>query len=86
MTREVSRGPMAERRSIWTPLGLALLCGHCALGGLVALLGLLGVATVPVVLGVSLNWIWPPVALLGLFGWLVWGGGAAADGAACPRR
>lgn len=74
---------MTAKRSFWSPLGLALLCGHCALGGLVALLGLFGLATVPTLFGVSLNWIWPPVALLGAFALLLWGG---REGAACPRE
>lgn len=66
---------MAEaRRSPWSIAGMVLLCGHCALGGLLAGAGLLGLATVPTLFGVSLNWIWPPVAILGGFALYLYSG------------
>lgn len=68
------------RRSPWTVLGMILLCGHCALGGLLAAAGLLGIATVPVLFGVNLNWIWPPIAILGGFALYLWSGREKA----CP--
>lgn len=62
-------------RGRWTsPLALALLCGHCALGGLLALLSLLGLATAPVVFGVDMDYVWPPVLILGGFGLYLWSG------------
>lgn len=75
------------RSRIWTPLGLALLCSHCALSGLAALVVGLGLVTVPTLFGVDLNWIWPPVAILGGFGLFLWSGRRAAEreGASCPR-
>lgn len=78
---------MDGRRSAWTPLGLALLCGHCGLSGLAVLLTAFGVVSVPTVLGVDLNWIWPPVVILGGFALYLWTGRRAAEreGAACHR-
>lgn len=72
---------MATR--LWSPLGLALLCGHCALGVVGALLGAAGLASWTV-LGVGWNWVWPPVAILGGFGLWLWSGRRAAD--ACAPR
>ena len=57
----------------WTPLGMALLCGHCALSGVLAVVGLAGAGAAPVLLGVNVNYVWPPVLLRGLFAFLVWG-------------
>lgn len=75
---------MTGRRSIWSPMGLVLLCSHCALGGLVGALGLLGVITLPTLFGLSLHWFWPPVVLLSAFAWLVWGGRESSpDAASC---
>lgn len=79
------------RRARWTPLGLALLCSHCALTGLLAILGLTGAgAAVSAFLGVDVNYVWPPLVLLGLFGFLVWSGRrrASDEGEACalPER
>ncbi len=68
------------RRSFLSPLALILLCGHCALGVFIAILGLLGLASVPVIFGVNLNWIWPPVAILGGFALFLWSGREKA----CP--
>jgi hypothetical protein len=53
---------------------MALLCGHCALTGVVAAIGLLGAGAAPLLFGVDLNYVWPPVLILGLFAWWVWGG------------
>ncbi len=75
----------ARRGSKFTPVGLALLCSHCALGGLFAILGLFGLAAVPTLFGLSLNWIWPPVAILGGFGLWIWSGRRSEE-AACDIR
>lgn len=60
-------------RGRWTPFALALLCAHCSLTGLLAGIALLGGGSLAV-LGVDLNYIWPPVLILGAFAWLVWSG------------
>lgn len=69
------------RRSRWTPIGLALLCGHCALTGLLALVGLAGVGAAPVLLGVDVNYVWPPFFILGAFGLWLWSGRERKDDA-----
>lgn len=72
--------PMAK----WaTPLGFALLCGHCALGALLSLAGAVGLLAVPTLFGVSLNWFWPPVAILGAFSLWLWTGREQEE--ACAR-
>lgn len=53
---------------------MAALCGHCALGVIASLAGAMGLLVVPTIMGVSLNWIWPPVAILGGFALYVWSG------------
>jgi hypothetical protein len=69
------------RRPRWTPFGLALLCGHCALSGALAVIGLAGAGAAPLLFGVNVNYVWPHVLLLGLFGFLLWGGRARPDDA-----
>lgn len=64
---------MATRRSRWTPLGLALLCAHCTLSGVLAGVAVLGGGSAAL-LGVDLNYIWPPVLILGGFAWWLWSG------------
>jgi ABC-type Fe3+-siderophore transport system permease subunit len=66
-------------RARWTPLALGLLCGHCALTGVLAFIGLAGAGAAPLLFGVNVNYVWPPVLLLGLFGFLVWGGRRRED-------
>ena len=73
---------MEPRRSRWTPLGLALLCAHCSLSGLAAAFALFGGAGA-VVLGIDLNYVWPPVLVLGLFAWWLWSGRSRDDAEAC---
>lgn len=68
------------RRRFASVTGLVLLCGHCALGGLLAALGALGLLSVPTLFGVDWNWIWPPVAILGGFALYLWSGREPA----CP--
>lgn len=68
---------MASR--VWSPLGMAALCGHCALGAIASLAGAMGLLAVPTIMGVSLNWIWPPVAILGGFALYLWSGREKAD-------
>lgn len=60
-------------RRLWSPLGMALLCGHCALGAVAAGLGALGVASFTL-FGVDVNYLWPPVAILGGFALWLWSG------------
>ena len=67
-------------RGRWTPFALALLCGHCALTGLVGALALVGGGSL-LVAGVDVNYVWPPVLILGAFAIYVWSGRRAA--AAC---
>ncbi|HWH08899.1 MAG TPA: hypothetical protein VNX21_06845 [Candidatus Thermoplasmatota archaeon] len=75
---------MAARSRLWTPLGMALLCGHCALGVVGAVLALTGAASWTL-LGLDWNWVWPPVAIVGGFALWLWSG--RRDGAeACPPR
>ncbi len=62
------------RRSVWSPLGLAFLCGHCTVGGAVAVLAGLGVFPVGSVLGVPLSFLVPVALLTSLFAWWVWSG------------
>lgn len=71
---------MDVRRSAWSPLGLALLCAHCSLGVLVALLGAAGLLSTPILFGVNVHYIWPPVAILGAFALWLWSG---REGAHC---
>lgn len=76
------------RRGRWTPLALALLCAHCSLSALLAGLALVGGGSA-VLLGVDLDYVWPPVLILGGFAWYVWSGRrAAARDEACdvPMR
>lgn len=81
-TGSVSSTCVAARSRLWTPLGMALLCGHCALGVLGAVLALTGVASWSL-FGVDWNWVWPPVAILGGFALWLWSGRRAADAEAC---
>ena len=68
------------RRGRWTPLALALLCAHCSLSVLLAAVALVGGGSA-VVAGVDLNYVWPPVLILGAFAWYLWSGrrASAAD-------
>lgn len=75
--------PVAGRRKWWTPFGLALLCGHCAVGGGIAAATALGVATLPSVAGVPLAATLPPALVLTGFAAWLWSGRAARDGDAC---
>lgn len=68
----MSGGP--ARRKAWSFAGLVLLCGHCAIGGLLAALGALGLLATPTVFGIDWNWVWPPVAILGGFALYLWSG------------
>ena len=71
-------------RGRWTPFALALLCAHCSLTLVLPLLALVTGGGSLVLLGVDLNYVWPPVLVLGLFTWYVWSGRrAAAADAAC---
>ncbi len=71
----------------WTsPLGLALLCGHCAITGILAAVGLLGAGAAPVLLGVNVNYVWPPFFILGAFGLYLWSGRASKDDACAVRE
>ena len=87
MLRGAPRPSVEPRRSRWTPLGLALLCAHCSLSGAAAAFALFGGASA-VVLGVDLNYVWPPVLIVGLFAWWLWSGRAKgeADACAAPYR
>lgn len=60
-------------RGRWTPLALALLCAHCSVSVLLAALAIVGGGSA-VVAGVDLNYIWPPVLIVGGFAWYVWSG------------
>lgn len=62
------------RSRLWTPLGLALLCSHCAITGILALVAGAGLLSAPVLFGVDLNWVWPPFFILGAFGLWLWSG------------
>lgn len=64
-------------------MGLALLCGHCALTGLLAVLGLVGAGGGLLLFGVDLNYVWPPFFILGGFGWWLWSGRRQAEAEAC---
>lgn len=55
-------------------MGLALLCGHCALTGVLAVVGLAGAGAAPLLFGVDVNYVWPPVFILGAFAWWIWSG------------
>lgn len=62
---------------------MALLCAHCSLSALLAGLALVGGGSLAL-FGVDLDYIWPPVLILGLFAWLVWSGRRKEpEGAAC---
>ena len=74
------------RRSRWTPVGLALLCGHCALTGLVAVLGVAGAGAAPLLFGVDVNYVWPPFFILGAFAWWLWSGREREDACALPAQ
>lgn len=65
-------------RGRWTPFALALLCGHCAITALVAGAALVLGGSGAALLGVPINYIWPPVLVLGLFTWWIWSGARAA--------
>lgn len=69
------------RSRLWTPLGLALLCSHCALTALLAGVGVLGLGSLPF-LGVDINYVWPPVLILGGFALFLWSG-RPREGEAC---
>ena len=58
---------MTDRRRWWTPLGVALLCGHCALAGLLALVGTAAGGAGLVAFGLDWNYVWPPVLMIGGF-------------------
>lgn len=64
-------------RGRWTPLALALLCAHCSLSILLAGLAIVGGGSAAI-LGVDLNYVWPPVLILGGFAWYLWSGRRAA--------
>lgn len=65
-------------RGRWTPFAVAILCAHCSLSLLIALVALAGGGSA-LVLGVDLNYVWPPVLILGGFAWYVWSGRRAAE-------
>lgn len=74
------------RNRVASPLALILLCSHCALTALAALaIGGLGLFTIPTLFGVNINWLWPPVVILGGFGLFLWSGRDKDEGAACER-
>lgn len=68
----------------WKGIAALLVCAHCSLG-VVAAVGAvaLGGASVPVLVGVRLDYVALPLGLVALFaGWLWWGWRASAR-AAC---
>lgn len=69
---------------LWSPLGLALLCGHCALGAVLTTASAVGLVGAPILFGVNVNYVWPPVAILGGFGLWLWSGRARPD-EACAK-
>lgn len=64
-------------RGRWSPLALALLCAHCSLSFLLAGIAILGGGSA-IAFGVDVNYVWPPVLILGGFAWYVWSGRRAA--------
>lgn len=72
-------------RGRWSPFALAILCAHCSLSLFLAAFALVGGGSLAV-LGVDLNYIWPPVVILGAFAWLLWSGREKEGaGEACER-